>query len=41
MLENARVEELRLKMQEVSIKDIKPVFIKRAKRNDKTMNQEQ
>ncbi len=38
MLEKMKVEELRTKMEEVSLKDIKPVFIKKPKK-DKQMVQ--
>lgn len=33
MLEKMKVEELRTKMDEISIKDIKPVFVKRPKKD--------
>lgn len=33
MLEKMKVEELRTKMEEVSIKDIRPVFVKKPKKD--------
>jgi hypothetical protein len=38
MLEQAKVEELRVQMQEISIKDMKPVFIKKAQKASKPEN---
>lgn len=37
MLEQSKIEEVRLKLQEVSIKDMKPAFIKKSKKPQKPM----